>query len=848
MDAHNAPAEELRHLKRSMSDLLSLMALPAMWTGGDSSQVAGTLLDTLLGILHVEFVYLLLNDGNGGGSDMLRLAQSLGEILHASDVGKALAASFGSVVAQWPNAGRISIGAEQFSIASAPMGLQSEIGIVVAGSRRLDFGVETERLLLSVAANQAALALQEARLLDAQRRVASDLDHRVAEQTAELALANETLQREVAERRRTEEAIRAIELQSRMIVDNIPAGIATFEPTGEIVGANRQLLEYFGVPIEVVKRWATNDLGHPDDLAGVMKAFWGMIASGEGGSFITRLRRADGVYRWFEVRNLPLRSGDGDIVRWYGVLTDIDDRKHAEDAVAASERDLRLTLETIPAGIIVVSPDKGIIGANNQLLGYLGCSLEALKQWTTTDMVHPDDFDGTLNYFRSFMALGRQSQFETRIRRFDGVHRWFQVRNNPLRDSDGRIIRWYGLLTDIDDQKRAEEELRRSEASLNDAQRVTSVGSFAWLPDTDEVALSEELYRIFEFDRDVPATFQQCAAMIDPDDRSLFAEKVANARAGMSHEDVDIRLRMPDGRIKYLRTASRATHRTDGRELFTGTIQDITHRRLAEDAVNELRTELAHVSRVSTLGAMSASIAHEVNQPLSGIITNASTSLRMLALDPPNIEGARETARRTIRDGNRAAEVVTRLRALFSKRSETTESVDLNEATRDIVALSAGELRRNRVSVEFDFADDLSLVTGDRIQLQQVILNLLLNASDALSNIEDRPRRIILKTNQDEDGKVRLIVQDNGVGIDPTNATKFFDAFYTTKPNGMGIGLSVSRSIIEHHGGRIWASANDGPGASFSFSIPHAHNQAAPETAAYSAPRADPHPEGSTDA
>ena len=434
------------------------------------------------------------------------------------------------------------------------------------------------------------------------------------------------------------------------------------------------------------------------------------------------------------------------------------------------------------------------------------------------------------------------------MRGANGTYRWFIFRANPLRDETGKVVRWYGVNTDIEDRKRAEDELRRSEASLIDAQRVSSVGSFTWLPDTDEVSLSDELYSIFEFDRAVPATFQQCAAMIDPDDRGLFAERVALARSGMGHEDIDIRLRMPDGRAKYLRTAARANRLADGRELFIGTIQDITQRRLAEDAVNELRTELAHVSRVSTLGAMTASIAHEVNQPLSGIITNASTSLRMLASNPPNIEGALETARRTIRDGNRAAEVVSRLRALFSKKSEISGSVDLNEAARDVVALSASELRRNRATLELDLARDLPVVTGDRIQLQQVILNLLLNASDALGSVEDRPRQITLRTNQDEDGNLRLIVQDNGVGIDPDNATKIFDAFYTTKATGMGIGLSVSRSIIEHHGGRIWASPNVGPGASFCFVIPRTPDQVtAAGTVAFSTRPQQPHPEGRAD-
>jgi signal transduction histidine kinase len=223
---------------------------------------------------------------------------------------------------------------------------------------------------------------------------------------------------------------------------------------------------------------------------------------------------------------------------------------------------------------------------------------------------------------------------------------------------------------------------------------------------------------------------------------------------------------------------------------------------------------------VSSLGALTASIAHEVNQPLSGIITNASTCLRMLAADPPNVDGARETARRTIRDGNRASDVITRLRAMFSKQDAAAEPVDLNDAARKVVALSLSEIQRSRAILRQEFASGLPPVTGDRVQLQQVILNLLLNALDAMNGVDDRPRQLTIRTEQDGEDRVRLTVQDSGTGFDPRAADRLFEAFYTTKTGGMGIGLSVSRSIIESHHGRLWAAPNDGPGAAFSFSIP----------------------------
>ena len=813
------PPGEVEQLQRSMNDLTSLMALPAMWAGGDRSYVMDTLLDVLLDILHLDFAYVLLHESNGDLTDMVRHTRALAATLQAEEVARALIGTLGSDVSHWPSAGRVSVGAGDFFVATAPMGLQAAVGVIVAGSRRPGFAGETERLLLSVAANQAALALQEARLLDDQKRLAAELDQRVAQRTAELAQANEALQREVAERRRAEGALRASERESRDIVDSIPGGIVTFAPDGQLERANRQLLDYFGKALVEVKGWETNEIVHPDDLQDLRKTFREVIASGQPGSFTARLRRSDGVFRWFEVRNLPLRGSDGHIVRWYGLLTDIDDRKHAEDALAARERELRMTLDTIPAGIIVVSPDSGIIDANKRLLGYLGYTLEALKQWTTTDMVHPDDFEGTLNYFREFMALGRESRFETRIRRFDGVYRWFQVRNDPLRDADGHIIRWYGLLTDIDDRRRAEDELRRSEAFLAEGERLSAVGSFSWWLDTDEVQFSDQLYRIFEFEQGSPVALAQIIEAVHPDDRQQLITKQALARGGFDDLDYDIRLLMSDGRIKYLRTVARMIDHPGGGVECLGTIQDITERRLADESLAELRTELAHVSRVSTLGAMTASIAHEVNQPLAGIVTNASTGLRMLASDPPNISGAQETARRTLRDAKRATDVISRLRALLAKRETSIEPVDLNEASREVIALSQRGLQDSGAALQLELADNIPPVEGDRIQLQQVILNLVLNAVEAMLEINDRPRQLIIRTARAHQEGVVLAVQDAGPGIDPANVERVFEPFHTTKANGLGIGLSICRTIVEAYGGKLWATPAVPHGAIFQFTL-----------------------------
>jgi PAS domain S-box-containing protein len=251
--------------------------------------------------------------------------------------------------------------------------------------------------------------------------------------------------------------------------------------------------------------------------------------------------------------------------------------------------------------------------------------------------------------------------------------------------------------------------------------------------------------------------------------------------------------------------------------------RDMTDAKRLEDEqrrYHDIQLELAHANRIATLAQLSASIAHELNQPLTGIMTNCGTCLQMLTIDPQDLDGAREAVRRTIRDGDRASQVIARLRALFSNKEPTLEPVDLNEAAREVIALSIGDLQNNRVLLRTELADGLPCASADRVQLQQVILNLIRNALDAMSTIDDRPRDLLIRTEREGDDSVRLSVKDAGIGFDPHATNKLFDAFFSTKHAGMGVGLAVSRSILESHHGRLWAALNDGPGATFSFSVP----------------------------
>jgi len=447
--------------------------------------------------------------------------------------------------------------------------------------------------------------------------------------------------------------------------------------------------------------------------------------------------------------------------------------------------------------------------------------------------LEPGTFDGTYKTWKKMMyapdwpvvvdaiqhahKTGKVSA-EYRVVWPDGSLHWLSTNGRMFFDDEGNPLRMVGFTSDVTRRKLIEEELRRSEAFLVEGQRLAKMGNFSWNLDQEEILWSDELYRIFEFESGIPMTLELIATRVHPDDLPMLQDMVDKARAGVSDFEYEHRLLFPDNSGKHIHLVAHRSQEGLGRLEYLGAVQDVTQRRLSDEALSEARLELARAAGALSLGVLTASIAHEVNQPLSGIITNANTCVRMLDAEPPNIEGARETARRTIRDGNRASEVISRLRALFGKKESTFETVNLNDAAQEVVAMSWGDLRRGKIVLETGFSSESPVVQGDRIQLQQVMLNLLRNASDSMSDIEDRPRRLFVGTITNEDQAV-FSVRDSGTGISDSSLNKLFDAFFTTKTDGMGIGLSVSKSIIERHQGRLWALPNDGPGTTFSFSL-----------------------------
>jgi PAS domain S-box-containing protein len=378
------------------------------------------------------------------------------------------------------------------------------------------------------------------------------------------------------------------------------------------------------------------------------------------------------------------------------------------------------------------------------------------------------------------------------------------------------------LREQLTERRRAEEELRRSEAYLAEGQRISHTGSWGWNMVTGELFWSQEHFRIFGFDPETAnPSYPMFLEKIHPKDRSVVEQTVDRAVRERSDLEMEYRIVLADGSIKYLQSLGHPIIGESGDLVeFVGTVMDVTERKLAEEALRKTQAELAHVTRLMTMGELAASIAHEINQPLAAIVTNANACLRWLLDEFPNLEEGREAARRIVRDGKRAGDVIARIRGLVRKTDTEKARLNLNDVVEEIAALAQVEVRRNGVALRIELAPDLPPVAGDRVQLQQVILNLVMNGIEAMSAVTDRSRELFICSRQHESDQVLVTVQDCGVGIDQESLEKVFDPFYTTKPQGMGMGLAISRSIVENHGGRLWAVPNNGPGVTFEFALP----------------------------
>jgi PAS domain S-box-containing protein len=555
---------------------------------------------------------------------------------------------------------------------------------------------------------------------------------RVREANKKLAVTNEALRIENAERKRAERAQRESEDKFRQIIETgpnllwsegkkadvqagfmaqvqailnvLPAYTWYAAPRGALTFVNTRTADYLGVPKDHPLRFGT-DVGaewdhsfallHPDDREDARKYWSSRLRTGEGGEHNYRVRSAQGDYRWFLTRMEPIWASDGTLLLWIGATLDIEDLMRAQEALRESERSARSTLDGIAGLVAVLAPNGELEAANRQLFEYFGQPLEWLKNWGTNDTVYPEDLPRVLELVKKGIVSECPFDFELRLRRFDGEYRWFENRHVPIRDDSGRIARWYLLLTDIEDRTQALAQLE------------------------------------------------------------------------------------------------------------------------------QMRADFAHMNRVSMMGELAASLSHEITQPIASASNNARAAQNFLHMQPPDLSEVAEALRSIVGDADRAGVMIGRIRDHMKKAPPRKAQFDLNEAINEVIVLGRSAVINNGVSVQTRLSERLCPVHGDCVQLQQVVLNLLLNAVEAMGSTEAGARELLISTEQDHRG-VLVAVHDSGPGIEPDHLDRVFDAFYTTKSSGMGMGLSICRSIIAAHGGRLWAEANEPRGTIFKFTLPAA--------------------------
>jgi PAS domain S-box-containing protein len=665
---------------------------------------------------------------------------------------------------------------------------------------------------------------------------------------------------DVSDRKRAEEELRRSEALAeqrlRLVVDTTPAMINTLRSDGYLDYVNKGWLDYFGFSLETAldradvmkmsppskadmygSEW--QPVIHPEDLPAFTDHWKSMLVSGKPGEREARVRRFDGVYRWHLFRAVPLCDETGKPVKWYASAFDIEDRKNAEEALRRSEGYLAeaQTLTRTGSWAWNVATRQSVYWSqeNYRLFGFDPeggiPSDEAFYQ-----RVHPEDRDRVRKeVFVERPNEGSDFDVVFRVALPGGAIKYIRSTGHPVRNTSGDLVEYVGTSIDVTERKRADEERERLLASeraafaeaMSAQQRfrdlVNSVEGIVWEADVPSyrfLFISTQAERVLGYPVErwlSEPTFWK--DHVHPDDREWALQFSQTATAEKRDHQLEYRMIAADGNVVWLRDLVTVVVEGDRATRVRGLMVDLTNRKQAEETLRQAQADLAYVTRVTTMGELTASLAHEVNQPIAAASMNASACLRWLEGETPNIEEARAAATRIVKDGTRAGEIISRIRLLFKKGTPQHDLVDVNEVIGEMIVLLRGETTRYSIAVRTELAADLPQVMGDRVQLQQVMMNLIMNSIDAMKDANGT-RELAIKSQRAENEEVVVSVTDSGVGLPPQQADQIFSAFFTTKPHGTGMGLRISRSIIESHGGRLWAADNSPRGASFCFTLP----------------------------
>jgi PAS domain S-box-containing protein len=624
---------------------------------------------------------------------------------------------------------------------------------------------------------------------------------------------------DITELRQAEQELRASEGRFRIFVDHATDAFLLLDDDWTILDVNRQACHGLGYSREELIGKHKSDFDVGLDGTSIQRLKQRSVA-GVAVTFETRHRRKDGTSFPVEVRLNQFEQGGR---RYLCLVRDISERKRAEDELRESEERFRTIVQfsfdvywesdaqhrfirqVFAEGLADAPAPGSEIGKTRWEVPYLEPDAEAWRK-------HRETLDAHLP-FRDF-ELARPAP--------DGGKRYVSVYGLPVFDKSGRFIGYRGVGRHITERKRVEEALRRSEAYLAEAQRLSHTGTIVFNA-TGPVYWSEESYRIWGFDpRQGFPDLESVLERIHPDDRDIVNKEAFEALRQNRKYATELRIVAPDGTVKHLESIGHPLLSADGEPEMIVTHIDVTERKRAleeHERLRQLEVDLAHVNRVSIMGELAASLAHEILHPIATARNNARAGMRYLEMSPPNLPEVEEALACIVRDADRAKSIVDRMRDHIKKAPSRSEPFDLNEAIAEVIEMARSAITRNGVSVRTTLKG-LLRVHGDRVQLQQVVLNLILNAIESMGSVEKGPRELSISTKQHKTGEMMVAVQDSGPGIDPERADQVFAPFYTTKKTGIGMGLSICRSIITAHGGRLWAEANRPRGAVFQFTLP----------------------------